>query len=237
MGNSGLAAPARLGSLLDSKADSVLFSHPNLEPLTSRRTLYLSIAAVLAFTGIGYVGVSWINAGALSPGAQVAPASEWRTTPGTSSIDVAALREYSLLQESLGKADYDVEFQGQIRQRAINWVFRWKDDRNYYASKLLEREQGRASLVRWKVEDGVASPISVVPVRLNSNGIAAIRLEVKNASYTTFVNGRRVDHFRDSSFMTGGFGFSNDRQEIGTRGEVRFQTLDTRVAAAVPTAR
>ena len=58
-------------------------------------------------------------------------------------------REISILRPSLNLTDYRIEFQAQIESKAIGWVFRAKDRKNFYVAKLEIVKPGLEPTVAW----------------------------------------------------------------------------------------
>lgn len=109
-------------------------------------------------------------------------------------------------------ADYSLEFLGQIGRRSLNWVFRAKDFRNYYAMRLVLTKPGplpQASIVRYAVIDGKEGPAKTLPLPMPIKGdtLYRVRMEVKGDTFTTYVQGQVVDNFTDDRLATGGIGF------------------------------
>ena len=150
--------------------------------------------------------------------------SQWTGAPGwanTWSYDgtgFARPGRLALLAGSLPLADYRLEFLGQIEKKAISWVFRASDAHNYYAMKLVETNRGPAAaffIVRYAVIEGrerlrIQLPL---PVLSAAKTMFRVRQEIRGAQFTTYLDGRVVDTWSDSSLARGGVGFLADPGE------------------------
>ncbi|MEN6605304.1 MAG: hypothetical protein ABFD86_23070, partial [Bryobacteraceae bacterium] len=141
-------------------------------------------------------------------------ASGWSYATGT--VRPGRLR---LWKRSLEMADYQMEFQASIEQKAVSWAFRATDDRNYYATKLaVNRGDTKASgtrVVHYVVLNGVEQDRSLLPSPIDLKPMESyrIRVNVRGGSFTTLVNDQLVDHWNDSRLARGGVGFFADPGE------------------------
>jgi hypothetical protein len=130
-------------------------------------------------------------------------------------------KELRLWGPSMKLKDYDLDFQTQIEQRAVGWVYRAKDSKNYYASKIvLDRPAPFpvSEIVRYSVLDGrehgrVQLPL---PIQLQRGAFFRVRVRVKGDRFVTSVNGSVVDSWTDSRLRSGGIGFFTDRGEVAS---------------------
>jgi hypothetical protein len=150
--------------------------------------------------------------------------SQWTGSPGWAdswSYDgtgFARPGHMALLSGSLPMADYRLEFLGQIEKKAMAWVFRAADAHNYYATKLVETNPGPAAkyfIVRYAVIGGrerlrIQLPL---PVTGRAKTMFHVREEIRGAQFTTYLDGRLVDTWSDSSLARGGVGFFADPGE------------------------
>jgi hypothetical protein len=150
--------------------------------------------------------------------------SQWTGAPGwdsTWSYDRAGFARpgrLALLAGSVPLADYRLEFLAQIDKKAVAWVFRAADTRNYYAMKLVESRAGLGavySLVRYAVIGGrerlrIQLPL---PVAATAKTMFRVRQEIRGAEFTTSIDGQIVDTWSDASLARGGVGFFADPGE------------------------
>lgn len=151
--------------------------------------------------------------------------SHWTGAPGwakTWSYDPTGFvrpGRMALLDGSQALTSYRLEFTAQIEKRAVGWVFRAKDERNYYAAKLVESKNGAASIftiLRYAVIDGreslrVQLPLPAVPT---AKSLYRVRQEVQGTQFTTYLDGRLIDTWNDGTFERGGAGFFADPAEL-----------------------
>jgi hypothetical protein len=118
----------------------------------------------------------------------------------------------ALLAGSMALSDYRLEFVAQIDKKAVAWVFRASDARNYYVCKLLESKRGAGSaysILRYAVIAGrerLRAPLPL-PVTATAKTMFRVRQEIRGDQFTTYLDGRVIDTWSDSSLPRGGFGF------------------------------
>jgi hypothetical protein len=137
-----------------------------------------------------------------------------------------------LLKDSVGMSDYHIEFAGEVEQKALSWVYRAKDARNYYASKIVISKPGplpRVDLVRYAVIGGFQnSRVSVpLPVTVRPDALYKVQMTVRASDFSTIVNGTMVDTWSDTRLPTGGVGFFADNGEVATLRYVTVSDKDT----------
>ena len=124
----------------------------------------------------------------------------------------------ALLTASEPLTDYRLEFLVEIDRKSVDWVFRAADTQNYYAYKLLESRRGPAavfSLVRYAVIGGHEKFRIQLPLPVTGAGrsLLRVRQEIRGDQFTTYLDGRVIDTWRDSSLSAGGFGFFSEPGE------------------------
>lgn len=115
-------------------------------------------------------------------------------------------------------ADYRFEFLGEIDQKALGWVFRAEDLKNYYAVKLVVVKPGPlplVDLVHYAVIDGKAGPEirKPLPITVRSDMLYRVLMDVRGDDYTLMVQGQVVDFWTDHRLGRGGVGFFSGRGE------------------------
>jgi hypothetical protein len=115
-------------------------------------------------------------------------------------------------------SDYRMEFQGQIDTKAIGWIFRALDPKNYYVMKLEIVKPGlepTVALVRFAMINGEEQPHAqfplTMPVRLDT--LYKIRFEALGNHFTTWVQDQKIDEWTDDRIRMGGAGLYSDRGE------------------------
>jgi hypothetical protein len=124
----------------------------------------------------------------------------------------------ALLSGSLPMDDCRLEFLAQIEKKAIGWVYRAADTRNYYAMKLVASKPGPSavySIVRYAVIDGhQKSRIQLpLPITASSKTMFRVRQEIRDAQFSTYLDGQLVDTWSDATLARGGVGFFADPGE------------------------
>ena len=136
-------------------------------------------------------------------------------------------RQITIYRPSLKLADYRFEFQGQIENKGIGWIFRAADPENYYAMKLQLVSQElplKLELYKYLVLKGRQVQAGRVPidVPVKNDTVFSIRLDVRGPKFNTYVQGQPVDVWTDDQLRSGGVGFLNERSE---RGKVKSVSL------------
>jgi hypothetical protein len=144
----------------------------------------------------------------------------WLTS--ASAPDIVKPGTLRLWMQSLPLHNYQMEFQGQIEKRTLNWAFRASDQNNYYASKLVITKPGpqpNASLLRYVVQNGQELERSTSPLflTLEKGKDYRIRVSVQDDHFLTFLNGQQIGDWTDRKLRRGGIGFiadEDDPQEV-----------------------
>lgn len=127
-------------------------------------------------------------------------------------------RKLALYTPSLGLEDYRFEFLGAIERKALSWVFRAADVKNYYVTRLEVSRGGplpNVELVRYAVVDGrVGSRKSFpLPMQVRLDTIYRVRVDVRGSDFVTMIQGQVVDVFSDDRLRRGGVGFFSESGE------------------------
>jgi hypothetical protein len=197
----------------------------------------VAVGVVLAIAGVIALGMKGGNGAAASAGPRVvagppiaAVASGWITDWGAEP-GVRRQHEISILGPSMNLTDYRLEFEAQIETKAIGWVYRALDSKNYYVSKLEIVKPGlepTIALVRFAVINGEEQPRSQfplkIPVRIDT--LYKIRFDAIGDHFTTWVLDQQVDDWTDDHIKRGGVGLYNERgEQMSLRGSVNVVPL------------
>lgn len=133
-----------------------------------------------------------------------------------------------LWQPTMGKTDYDVDFLGQIDQKAISWAFRAENKGDYYASKIVLHRPGEisgASIQRYIVERSqtVSKVEMPLPVILQRNRPYQFTVVVQGDRFRTLIDGHVIDDWTDRRHQSGGVGFYSDPGEVAGLHWVNFR--------------
>jgi hypothetical protein len=126
--------------------------------------------------------------------------------------------QLALYRPTLKLDNYRLEFFAQIESKSLGWVFRAKDEQNYYAMKLSVTEPGPrplVSVVRYPVLNGkkgkrVQIPL---PIMMHNNTPYHVALDVKGTSFRAFIEDQEVDSWNDDRLRAGGVGFFSETGE------------------------
>ncbi len=149
----------------------------------------------------------------------------------------------AIFKPTVALSDYNFEFLGQIENRAMSWVYRAKDTRNYYLGKLVITQGGpvpEVALVRSVVKNGreIQRKMVVVTSSARADTLYRVRVDVNGSDFTTSVLGQVVDTFTDPTHTQGGVGFLGGRGETSrirwTEVSHQYDTLGRLCAMLVP---
>jgi len=196
------------------------------------------LAIVLAIGGAVYALTRGANPAPASNSPQVVEAgpaltaldsgwiTDWGAEPG-----VRREHQISVLRPSLNLSDYRVEFEAQIDTKALGWIYRAVDDRNYYVNKLEIVKPGltpTVALVRFAVINGEEQPRAQFPLNmsLHLDTLYQIRFDAVGDRFTTYVQGQKIDEWTDDRLKMGGIGLYNERGEhMSLKGTVNVVPL------------
>ncbi len=134
----------------------------------------------------------------------------------------------AIFRPSMGLADYSMEFLAQVDKKALNWVFRAKDPRNFQVVKLMIARPGPLPtlvLRRYAVLDGreTLHKDTVLPITVRGDALFDVNLEAHGADFSVRVQGRLVDSWTDGRLPSGGVGFFSGKGESSRIRWVHFQ--------------
>ena len=134
------------------------------------------------------------------------------------SPDALHPRTISILKSTGTYKDYRIEMEAQIDQKALGWVFRAKDAKNFLVGKIELQPTGislNPTLIHYAVVNGVAEPRKQVPLGMvaNAKTVYRLRLEASGNRFTAYVQDRKVDEWIDPRFPSGGAGLYSDKGE------------------------
>jgi len=157
-----------------------------------------------------------VVAGTALPSGEAGWITDWGADPG-----VRRTRQISILRSSQTLTDYRIELQGQIETKAIGWIFRAADPKNFYVTKLEIVKPGlepTVALVRFAVingEEGAHTQLPL-PMKVRRDTMYKIRMDAVGNHFTTYVMDEKVDDWTDERVKTGGVGLYSERGEVAT---------------------
>jgi hypothetical protein len=140
-------------------------------------------------------------------------------------------RKVSVLRSSMGLADYRLDFESSIGIKALGWVYRAQDSKNFYANKIELEKAGlnpQYVIAHYAVIGGVDQPRAQVPlkIRVPLGGHYKIRLEAVGNHFTTWIQDQIVDEWTDERLTAGGAGLYREGVEQSTlHGDFRVTPL------------
>jgi hypothetical protein len=161
-------------------------------------------------------GPGTVVAGSALPAGEAGWITDWGADPG-----VRRTRQISILRSSQTLTDYRIEMTGQIETKALGWVFRAQDPKNFYVTKLEIVKPGlepTVALVRFAIINGEeqAHAQLPLPMKVRLDTMYKIRFDALGNHFTTYVQDEKVDDWTDDHVKTGGVGFYRERGEDAT---------------------
>ncbi len=150
----------------------------------------------------------------------------WTTNWG-SDVPVNKGKQISLFRPSMSMTDYRFEFRGQIEKKAVGWIFRAANPKNYHVQKIEIIKTGLnpiVALIKYSVIKGVEGTHTQVmlPSDFKMDTAYKVRLEVKGNKFTTYIQDKLVDFETDDQIKTGGAGFYTAQ---GERAQIRSSQI------------
>jgi hypothetical protein len=138
-------------------------------------------------------------------------------------------RQLTMYRPSKGLSDYQMQFSGQIERKALGWVFRAADTKNYYGMKIDNDKPGLVQYTRFAVVNGHESSVTQksLPIQSRADTAYAVRLEASGPRFSVYIQGEPVELWTDSRLKTGAVGFMYESGESGRTSSVRFSFRNT----------
>jgi hypothetical protein len=123
----------------------------------------------------------------------------WTTTWGSNAPNNKG-KQISIYRPSMPMSDYRFEFRGQIEKKALGWLFRASNPKNYYVMKLEAIKEGApplVALIKYAVIDGKEQTRTQVmlPFDIKVGTIYHVRMDVRGDKFATYVQDKLVDHW------------------------------------------
>lgn len=150
----------------------------------------------------------------------------WTTNWG-SDVPSNKGKQISLFRPSMVMTDYRLEFRGQIEKKAIGWIFRASNPKNYYVAKLEVVKGGLnpgIALIKYPVikgQEGTHTQV-LLPNDFSLDTVYRVRMDVRGNKFTTYVQDKLVDYWTDDQIKIGGAGFYT---EPGERAQIKSSQI------------
>jgi hypothetical protein len=197
--------------------------------LFARLPLAVKIGAPLLLALL--VGVFLLGRGDTTSASTAGPATTstvgeqgWVTEWASDTAGSRRGRQITLYRPSANLSDYHMQFSGQIESKALGWVFRARDTRNYYGMKIENDKPGSVLYTRFAVVNGKESSVTQkrLPIQARVDTVYNVRLEVRGPRFSVYIQGEPVELWTDSRLKAGALGFMNEGDERGRTNSVRF---------------
>jgi hypothetical protein len=204
-------------------------------PVTAKASMAAAVLVLLIAGGI-YLnknsasapnGPSVVAAGTVLSSGDAGWLTDWAPDPPTSKRQ----RHIDVMRASQSLSDYRVEIEGQIERKAMGWVYRASNPKNFYVSKVEIVKPGlepTIQIARFAVIDGVELPRQEIPVqvKVRPDTVYKIRFEAIGDRFTTWIMDQKVDEWTDSRIHSGGVGLYREAEEsLSLKGSVNVIPL------------
>jgi hypothetical protein len=182
------------------------------------------VVAIFIFTGS--------NTGSEPKQTVAASANEWIADFAP---DAKRQRRVSVLRSSVKDSDYRVEFESAIQIKALGWVYRAQDPKNFYVNKIELKKPGEKPayvIARYAVINSVDQPRAEtpIPVRVPVGENYKIRFEAAGNRFITWVQDQKVDEWTDDRLKSGGVGlYSEGIEQASLHGVFHVAPLDQKL--------
>ena len=178
-----------------------------------------------ALTGVAVLGAAIFffvgkqsDAGLKSPAPAVADGALGGQWIANFAPDARRQRRVSLLRSSMNLSAYRLDFESSIQIKALGWVYRAQDAKNFYVSKIEFQKPGQNpvyALVHYAVINGVEQPRVETPLQVSvpMGGLYKIRFDAVGNRFTTWVQGQRIEQWTDPRLSSGGAGLYGEGVE------------------------
>jgi hypothetical protein len=135
--------------------------------------------------------------------------------------DARRQRRVALLGSSVNLSAYRLDFESSIQIKALGWVYRAQDSKNFYVSKIELQKPGESlayALVHYAVIDGVEQRREEAPLHVTVplGGLYKIHFDAVGNRFTTWVQDQQVAQWTDSRLSSGGAGLYSEGAERST---------------------
>jgi hypothetical protein len=187
------------------------------------------VIVVLALSSLFFGHGRPISASSAGPAAPSVGEQGWVTEWASDEVGSRRGRQLTLYRPSANQSNYQMQFAGQIENKALGWVFRVSDTRNYYGMKIEKDTHGSVLYTRFGVVNGRQGDMikKPLPIQARVDTTYSVRLEATGPRFSVYIQGEPVDLWTDSSLKTGALGFMNETEESGRTNSVRFTFPDT----------
>ncbi len=135
----------------------------------------------------------------------------WVRMPASGAASSKIERQLVLNSSSLGATDYRLDFTWRINPHGVAWIFRAKDNNNYYAVRIkpVEPESSRLLSVERSIMyhgiEKLRAPKVLALAGKDSN--LHVRMDVAGPIFVLYLDGLAMSKWTDTRLTSGGVGF------------------------------
>ena len=214
---------SRTSTSLSSELNLGLSEPPMQTPAHGGRSWISTILAAAGGAAVLGAGLFFFpgkqsDAGLKSPAPALSDGASGGQWIANFAPDAQHERRVWLLRSSMKLAAYRLDFESSIRIKALGWVYRAQDSKNFYVSKIEFQKPGVNpvyALVHYAVINGVEQPRVETPLHASvpMGGLYKIRFEAAGNRFTTWVQGQQAEQWTDPRLSSGGAGLYSEGVE------------------------
>ncbi|MEO8050595.1 MAG: hypothetical protein ABI833_09290 [Acidobacteriota bacterium] len=173
------------------------------------------VFAVIAIVSIGCL--TWGLSGP-SPSTGSAASSSPHAASWSHPSVAASGRSMTMYEPSRGESDYRIEFSWVPDSSGVGWVFRSRDENNYYAARLSLQQRGSSGALvaeHFSVLGGAESAHSRRTIPLANNaGMVRVHMDATGPAFRLFLENNPADNWSDARLTSGALGFYDDGDHL-----------------------
>jgi hypothetical protein len=142
------------------------------------------------------------------------------------------LRQLSFYRPTMQISDYRVEFEAEVEYKAVSWIVRASNTKNYYVLKLNRTGPGAYNLLRFPVVNSKQGAVveKELPFPTRVGMVFRVRTDVVGNQFSVSMQDKLVDEWTEKGLPAGGFGVANEGVERGQVRTIQVWHLRTRTA-------
>jgi hypothetical protein len=152
----------------------------------------------------------------------------WVRVPASLAPSSKIERQLVLYRSSLSATDYRLDFTWRINPHGVAWIFRAKDNNNYYAVRIkpVGPESSRSLTVeRFTMYHGIEKSRAPKMLALaGKDSTLHVRMDVAGSLFGLYLDGIAVSKWTDSRLTSGGAGFLEEGNKPAEVTSVRISS-------------
>ncbi len=123
-----------------------------------------------------------------------------------------------MYEPSRAESDYRIEFSWVPDTAGVGWVFRSRNENNYYAARLSLQQRGSSGVLvaeHFTVLGGAESAHARKSIPLaNKAGMVRVHMDAIGPAFKLFLENNAADNWSDARLTSGALGFYDDGDHL-----------------------